>query len=462
MPVFDTLCPRRIAALLILLLPSAVLVTACARGLPDFATLAEDVSPVVVNISTTSSAPAPAGGAMADFLERFFGARPNGGVGPVEQSLGSGFIVSKDGHILTNYHVIEGATEIVVRLLDRRQLVARVVGTDKRTDLALLKVDADDLPVARIGKPDRLRVGEWVMAIGSPFTFDHSVTVGVVSAKERSLENEQYVPFIQTDVAINPGNSGGPLFNLDGEVIGMNSQIYSQSGGYQGVSFAIPIDVAMRAATQLRTTGVVVRGWLGVTVQEVNRDLARSFGMKRPEGALISRIAPNSPAAEAGLQLGDVILRFGDREVAEARALPHMVGRSEPGERLELHLLRDGSKQRLNVRIGALETDERAELPVTRAQRITNILGIEIQDLSPAARRRFGVDSGGVLVTQVGPGAAAQAGITRGDVILSIGQAVIRDRAHFLEVISQLSPADSTPVLVQRRGQSIFLALGGR
>ena len=223
MPVFDTLFLRRIAALLILLLPSAVLVTACARGLPDFATLAEDVSPVVVNISTTSSAPAPAGGAMADFLERFFGARPNGGVGPVEQSLGSGFIVSKDGHILTNYHVIEGATEIVVRLLDRRQLVARVVGTDKRTDLALLKVDADDLPVARIGKPDRLRVGEWVMAIGSPFTFDHSVTVGVVSAKERSLENEQYVPFIQTDVAINPGNSGGPLFNLDGEVIGMIS-----------------------------------------------------------------------------------------------------------------------------------------------------------------------------------------------------------------------------------------------
>ena len=453
---------RRLLLTLALLLPSAVMVTACARGLPDFAGLAEQVSPVVVNISTTSTTPAPAGGAMADFLERFFGAPPGGDSGPVEQSLGSGFIVSRDGHILTNYHVIEGATEIVVRLLDRRQLVARVVGTDKRTDLALLKVDADDLPVARIGKPDQLRVGEWVMAIGSPFTFDHSVTVGVVSAKERSLENEQYVPFIQTDVAINPGNSGGPLFNLDGEVVGMNSQIYSQSGGYQGVSFAIPIDVAMRAANQLRTTGVVVRGWLGVTVQEVNRDLARSFGMKRPEGALISRIVPNSPAAEAGLQLGDVILRFGDREVADARALPHMVGRSEPGERRTLHLLRDGSRQRITVRIGALETDERGELPAARVRQIENNLGIEIQDLTPAARRRFGVDTGGVLVTGVGPGAAAQAGIVRGDVILSIGQTAIRDRAHFIEVISQLSPADATPVLVQRRGQSIFLALGGR
>ena len=450
-------------AQLVLVLFSAVVVTACARGLPDFASLTEDVSPVVVNISTTSSAPAPAGGAMADFFQRFFG-MPNGGdgQGPVQQSLGSGFIVSKDGHILTNFHVIEGATEIVVRLLDRRQLVARVVGTDKRTDLALLKVEADNLPVARIGKPDKLRVGEWVMAIGSPFSFDHSVTVGVVSAKERSLENEQYVPFIQTDVAINPGNSGGPLFNLDGEVVGMNSQIYSQSGGYQGVSFAIPIDVAMRAANQLRDTGVVVRGWLGVTVQEVDRDLARSFGMKRPEGALVSRIVPNSPAAEAGLQIGDVILRFGAREVADARALPHMVGRSEPGQRLDLRLLRDGRRQKLPVRIGALETDERDQLPVQRSEPVTNNLGLNIIDLTPQARRRFDVETGGVLVVDVARGAGSQAGIVRGDVILSVGQTLIRDRAHFIEVISQLSPSDSTPVLVKRRGQSIFLALGGR
>lgn len=448
---------------IILLLCSAVLVTACARGLPDFAGLTEDVSPVVVNISTTSSAPAPAGGAMADFFQRFFGTPDGGGTqGPVQQSLGSGFIVSADGHILTNFHVIEGATEIVVRLLDRRQLIARVVGTDKRTDLALLKVEADNLPVARIGKPDQLRVGEWVMAIGSPFSFDHSVTVGVVSAKERSLENEQYVPFIQTDVAINPGNSGGPLFNLDGEVVGVNSQIYSQSGGYQGVSFAIPIDVAMRAANQLRDTGVVVRGWLGVTVQEVDRDLARSFGMKRPEGALVSRIVPNSPAAEAGLQIGDVILRFGDREVADARALPHMVGRSEPGQRLDLRLLRDGRKQRLPVRIGALETDERDQLPVQRNAPVTNNLGLNIIDLTPQARRRFDVDTGGVLVVDVVRGAASQAGIIRGDVILSVGQTLIRDRAHFIEVISQLSPSESTAVLVKRRGQSIFLALGGR
>ena len=446
----------------ILLLCSAVLVTACARGLPDFAGLTEDVSPVVVNISTTSSAPAPAGGAMADFFQRFFGMPGGDTQAPVQQSLGSGFIVSKDGHILTNYHVIEGATEIVVRLLDRRQLVARVVGTDRRTDLALLKVDADNLPVARIGQPDKLRVGEWVMAIGSPFSFDHSVTVGVVSAKERSLDNEQYVPFIQTDVAINPGNSGGPLFNLDGEVVGVNSQIYSQSGGYQGVSFAIPIDVAMRAANQLRDTGVVVRGWLGVTVQEVDRDLARSFGMKRPEGALVSRIVPNSPAAESGLRIGDVILRFGDREVADARALPHMVGRSEPGEKLDLHLLRDGRKQRLQVRIGALETDERDQLPVQREAPITNNLGLNIIDLNPQTRRRFDVETGGVLVVDVVRGAGSQAGIIRGDVILSVGQTLIRDRAHFIEVISQLSPSESTPVLVKRRGQSIFLALGGR
>ncbi|MCK5859619.1 DegQ family serine endoprotease [Abyssibacter sp.] len=447
-------------------LPAVLLIAACTRGLPDFTGLVGDLSPVVVNISTAAVLVDGENRPENDWFERFFGLNPGQDQAPQPgaQSLGSGFIISKDGFILTNYHVVAGADEIVVRLSDRRQMVARLVGTDQRSDLALIKIEATGLPTADIGSADDLKVGEWVLAIGSPFGFDYSVTAGIVSAKNRSLATEQYVPFIQTDVAINPGNSGGPLFNLDGEVVGVNSQIYSDSGGYQGVSFAIPVDDAMRVANQLRQTGIVVRGWLGVVVQEVDRALARSFGMRRPEGALVSRVVPNSPAAEAGLQVGDVILQFGDRDVGTSRSLPHMVGRAEPGDRIPLRVLRDGERMKISVRIGALETDERASLsppePDQRARPAAFELGIGITELTRGQRAQLGVEQGGVLVTEVRPGSASGiAGLMPGDVIVSVGQQPVADGRDFRSALQAARGSDSVPLLIQRRGSSLFLAL---
>ncbi|MEC9406238.1 MAG: DegQ family serine endoprotease [Pseudomonadota bacterium] len=451
---------------LICMAPALLLLAACTRGLPDFTGLVGDLSPVVVNISTAAVLVDGETRRNDSWFERFFGLDPGQDQAPQPgaQSLGSGFIISEDGFILTNYHVVAGADEIVVRLSDRRQLVARLVGTDQRSDLALIKIDAEGLPTADIGSADDLKVGEWVLAIGSPFGFDYSVTAGIVSAKNRSLATEQYVPFIQTDVAINPGNSGGPLFNLDGEVVGVNSQIYSDSGGYQGVSFAIPVDDAMRVANQLRRTGIVVRGWLGVVVQEVDRALARSFGMRRPEGALVSRVVPNSPAAEAGLQVGDVILQFGKREVGTSRSLPHMVGRAEPGERIPLRVLRDGERLKITVRIGALETDERASLapaqPDQRARPAAFELGVSISDLTRSQRAQLGVEQGGVLVTDVRPGSAsAVAGLMPGDVVMSVGQQPVDSRTSFREALLASRGEQSVPLLIQRRGSALFLAL---
>lgn len=451
---------------LLCIAPALLLLSACTRGLPDFTGLVGDLSPVVVNISTAAVVVDGESNRNDGWFERFFGLNPGPDQAPQPgaQSLGSGFIISEDGFILTNYHVVAGADEIVVRLSDRRQLVARLVGTDQRSDLALIKIDADDLPTADIGSADDLKVGEWVLAIGSPFGFDYSVTAGIVSAKNRSLATEQYVPFIQTDVAINPGNSGGPLFNLDGEVVGVNSQIYSDSGGYQGVSFAIPVDDAIRVANQLRRTGIVVRGWLGVVVQEVDRALARSFGMRRPEGALVSRVVPNSPAAEAGLQVGDVILQFGKREVGTSRSLPHMVGRAEPGERIPLRVLRDGERLKVTVRIGALETDERATLepatPDERARPAAFELGLSISNLTRAQRSQLGVEQGGVLVTDVRPGSAsAVAGLMPGDVVMSVGQQPVDSRSAFRDSLLASRGEQSVPLLIQRRGSALFLAL---
>ncbi|MXY04284.1 MAG: trypsin-like serine protease, partial [Gammaproteobacteria bacterium] len=300
---------------------------AAGAELPDFTELVEDNAAAVVNVSTTrrQNERDPR---MRDFEEFFrrFPPQPQPPSNARPRSLGSGFVISDDGYVLTNNHVVEGADEILVRFPDRRELSAEVVGTDRRSDLALLKVEADNLPTVRLGRSEDLDVGEWVLAIGSPFGFDYSVTAGIVSAKGRSLRterNESYVPFIQTDVAINPGNSGGPLFNLDGEVVGINSQIYSRSGGFMGVSFAIPIDVAMDVVDQLKSAGRVSRGWLGVVIQEVSRDLAESFGLERPHGALISEVAPGSPADESELQAGDVIIEFDDKPIERSEELPH-------------------------------------------------------------------------------------------------------------------------------------------
>ena len=309
--------------------------------LPDFTTLVNQASPAVVNISSTRARPDPLSQpsrpdrqGLEDWLERFFGRdmpapdEPGMPVPMPAESLGSGFIVSSNGDILTNYHVVAEAEEILVKLSDRRQFEATLVGHDRQSDLALLHIKAEDLPVVKLGDSDKLKVGEWVLAIGSPFGFDHSVTAGIVSAKQRSLSSEQYVPFIQTDVAINPGNSGGPLFNLRGEVVGVNSQIFSRSGGYMGLSFAIPINVALNTVEQLRKQGYVSRGWLGVVVQEVTRELAESFGLGRPEGALVVRVVPGSPAEEAGMQVGDVILKFNGQSVERSASLPVLVGQA--------------------------------------------------------------------------------------------------------------------------------------
>ncbi len=345
--------------------------TATAKELPDFTGLVEKYSPAVVNVSTTQKSDRRGDGSggnpdMDEFFRRFFGPEGRGPQGPdggggapfgQRRSLGSGFIISAEGYILTNNHVVEDADEIVVRMNDRRELVATLVGADPRSDLALLKVNAANLPVVKLGHSNALKPGEWVLAIGSPFGFDYSVTAGIISAIGRSLpteNNENYVPFIQTDVAINPGNSGGPLFNLDGEVIGINSQIYTRSGGFMGVSFAIPVDVALDVVEQLKAHGKVSRGWLGVVIQEVNRDLAESFGLDKPSGALVARVIENGPAAKAGLHEGDIILQFNGQHVDLSSDLPHFVGRAHPGSEAQLVIMRAGKRETLNIVVGEL------------------------------------------------------------------------------------------------------------
>jgi serine protease Do len=446
---------------------SALLQVALAQ-LPDFTGLVEKNSAAVVNISTTQKVAVtepqvpegieiPEGTPFDDFFKHFFG----DGQPSEVKSLGSGFIVSADGYVLTNHHVVKDADEIFVRLQDRRELVAKVVGSDKRSDLALLKVDAQQLPVVAMGSAEKLKVGEWVLAIGSPFGFDHSVTAGIVSAKGRNLPSDNYVPFIQTDVAINPGNSGGPLFNLNGEVVGVNSQIYSRTGGFMGLSFAIPIDVAMEVVAQLKSQGHVSRGWLGVQIQDVTRELAESFGMKRPQGALVSKVLASSPAEAAGVQIGDIVTEFNGQEVVSSSSLPPMVGATKVGETAKLKVIRQGEAKEFQVKIGMLPEEEEplagaAEPP---AGQNVNRLGLGVSNLTPEQREQFEIVKNGVLVQNVNPGPAYDAGIRRGDVILRIQDQTIKDVSHFNEVVKALPKGKSIAVLVQRRGGSLFLPL---
>lgn len=447
-----------------------------ARQLPEFTTLVEANGPAVVNISTTQTREArriphefnlpelPRGGPWDDLLRHFFGDREPGDSMPREQqsrSLGSGFIIDRQGHILTNNHVVEDADEIIVRLNDRRELVATLIGADKQSDIALLKIDAKDLPYVKLGSSEKLKVGEWVMAIGSPFGFDHSVSVGVVSALGRSLPTENYVPFIQTDVAINPGNSGGPLFNLDGEVVGVNSQIYSRTGGFMGLSFAIPIDVAMDVAAQLKEQGYVSRGWLGVLIQDVNRDLAESFGLPRPMGALVAQVMDDSPAAKAGVQPGDVILEFNGKEVLVSSALPPLVGRARVGQDASLKVLRDGKTRTLKVRIAELPGEEgKPEPRTTRPQQgDTDRLGLDVLELSREERRELGIDKGGVRIGRIIEGPAANAGLIRGDVITRLNNQPVDGVRHYRRLVEGLPAGRSVPVLVIRGGSPRFFAL---
>lgn len=450
-----------------------------ARGLPDFTELVEENSSAVVNISTTSEPTNQGSGfhglpfderqleQLPPFLQDFFRGpqSPFGGAPRAQQparSMGSGFIVSKDGYVLTNNHVVEGADEVVVRLNDRREFAATIVGTDPRSDMAVLKIEnGDDLPVVQIGRSKELKVGEWVFAIGSPFGFDYTVTAGIVSALGRSLPSENYVPFIQTDVAINPGNSGGPLFNLDGEVVGINSQIYTRSGGFMGVSFAIPIDDAMSVFRQLRDKGTVARGWLGVLIQEVNRDLAETFGLKRPRGALIAEVMEGSPALAGGLQAGDIVLGYNGEEIQLSSDLPPMVGRTPVGESARLTVLREGKEISLDVEIGALPEEGRASTEPASGSRdgsSADALGLAVEPLAPEVARSAGVDSG-VLVSSVSPGPALEAGIRNRDIITEINRERVGSVEDFRQVVKGLPENRAVSVRIVRQGRAIYLVM---
>ena len=394
-----------------------------------------------------------------EFFRRFFGE------GEIEefdaQSLGSGFIISQDGFIISNNHVVRNADEVIVRLSDRREYKAKVVGTDEPSDVALLKIEADGLPAVRLGTGHELKVGEWVLAIGSPFGFDHSVTAGIVSAKGRSLPRENYVPFIQTDVAINPGNSGGPLFNLEGEVVGVNSQIFSRTGGFMGLSFAIPIDVAMDVADQLREKGRVSRGWLGVLIQDVTRELAESFGMAKPQGALVARVLDASPAERAGFEVGDILLSFDGHEIERSSDLPPIVGRTRVGREVAVEILRGGQSVTLKVTTDELPADD--ELQVAAAGTPDDVeetkLGIAVRDMTDEERATVDVAEQGVFVSRVSTGPAERAGIRTGDLILMLNNQKVANSDDFERLAAELPQGKAVSVLVQRQGNPIFLAL---
>jgi len=445
---------------------------AAQAALPDFTKIVENAKDSVVNISTkTKTRPSsskeykipelPEGSPFGELFEKFFDHDEFDRRRRDAQSLGSGFIISDDGYILTNHHVISGADEVIVRMSNRKEYVAKIIGSDEASDVAVLRVDAEDLPVLRFGDSDELKVGEWVLAIGSPFGFDHTVTAGIVSAKGRSLPSDNYVPFIQTDVAINPGNSGGPLFNLDGEVIGINSQIYSRTGGFMGLSFAIPIEMAVDVASQIKETGSVSRGWLGVLIQEVTRELAESFGMENPHGALVAKVLDDSPAAAAGLQVGDVIVEFNGRKVMRSSGLPPLVGRAKVGKQSEITVIRDKKRRNIGVLIAELPTSitQAAFKPEEDARSENSALGMKVEALGSSARKRLQIENGVQVVEVDELGPASDAGILKGDVITMIDNREIESVDDFEDVTDELKLGKSVALLVQRRAGPVFLAI---
>jgi serine protease Do len=446
--------------------------------LPDFTALVESGGPAVVNISTTKvvngsdlSEDDDGNGngngeqdPMFDFFRRFMppGAMPGMPRSPhrgerPSRGEGSGFIVSQDGFILTNAHVVDGVDEVTVTLTDKRQFRARVVGTDSRTDVALLKIEAANLPRVTTGDPDKLKVGEWVLAIGSPFGFENSVTAGIVSAKGRSLPSENYVPFLQTDVAVNPGNSGGPLFNMRGEVVGINSQIYSRSGGYQGVSFAIPIDVAMDVAEQLKSSGKVARGWLGVVIQEVTGDLAESFGLDKPMGALVAEVQDDSPAARAGILASDVILKFDGKAVKASADLPRMVASARPNAKVPVQVWRKGALKEVSITLGELPTDDAKAARAGPTGKTPDRAGLVLSELTPEQRKSLGLDHG--LAVEDAKGAAVRAGVRRGDIILAVNNTKVKTVEEFRKVLVGVGKNKAIALLVKRGDSSLYLPL---
>ena len=433
-------------------------------ALPDFSAMVERYGPAVVNI-TIKQERKTAQRALPDEFDGdtpfapFFRGTPRSAPRGPTFGEGSGFIISNDGVILTNAHVVDGADEVTVKLTDRREFVAKVLGSDEQTDVAVLQIDAKDLPTVELGDPAKLKAGQWVIAIGSPFGFENTVTAGIVSAKGRSLPDDTYVPFIQTDVAVNPGNSGGPLFNLAGEVIGINSQIFSRTGGYEGVSFAIPIDVAMGVQQQLVANGRVSRGWLGVGIQPLSRELAEGFGLAQPRGALVAQVTPGSPAERAGLQTGDVILQFDGQAVNDSGDLPPIVGRTAVGRSVGLTVLRDGREKSITVRIGELPTSQET-LAKAEPDRVRGSLGVAVADLTSEQRESLGLESGGVVVTRIGDGPAAEAGVRRGDVLLRVGANRIESAAQLSDLVASAPEGKRVPLLIRRGENTLYLALG--
>src|SRR5688572_24162405 len=447
------------------------------RELPDFTRLVDEQGASVVNISTTQAPRRPTAAPQVpgmedeevlEFFRRFIPRQqpPGPGARPESRSLGSGFIISADGYILTNAHVVEGADEINVRFTDKREFKAKVIGADRRTDIAVIKIDTSGLHPVRFGDPSRLKVGEWVVAIGAPFGFENTVTAGIVSAKGRSLPQENFVPFLQTDVAINPGNSGGPLFNMRGEVVGINSQIYSRTGGFMGLSFAIPIDVALDIQKQLREKGRVARGRIGVVIQEVTRDLATSFGLERPRGALVNSVEKGSPADKAGVEATDIILSFDGKPVDSSSDLPRMVGSTRPGQQATLEVWRKGQTRKLNVTVGELQEERVASRetpkPKPQAEAPANRLGIVVAELSAEQKSQMKLQHG-LVVTDVRPDAKAE--VRKGDVLLTVvhkGQHVdLKSAEQFNKLLAGLDK-NAVLTLQVRRGESMaFVTVSG-
>ena len=422
--------------------PSQALVV----GAPDFTKLAVQAGPAVVNISVTkqeavSQMPFDQNDPMYQFFKHFGVPIPK--QGQIVRGIGSGFIISPDGYILTNAHVVDDTKQVHVKLTDRREFDAKVIGTDKKTDIALLKIDATGLPTVRIGDSDKLQVGQWVVAMGSPFGFDNSLTAGVVSAKSRSLPGDGYVPFIQTDVAVNPGNSGGPLFNVNGQVVGINSQIYSASGGYMGLSFAIPIDVAMNVMQQLKSAGHVTRGRIGVAVQNVNQSLAQSFGLPRPEGALVSSVDDKGPAKAAGLKVGDVILAWNGTPIDESSQLPVLVASTKPGHRANVKVWRNGAERTIGITVGTMPNDQVASADQSSSSTNSGKLGLMVQQ----------GDDGLVVAQASGPAAAA--GVQPGDVILGVNNQPVKSVAQLRKAVEKAGK--HVALLVQRGDATVYV-----
>jgi len=461
-----------------------VLASSAHADLPDFTQLVEKNGPSVVNITATQGDGAAQKGddaddqdddggpqqnmppGMQDFLRRFFGPNgPNGGQPHgFARSAGSGFVISADGYVLTNNHVVDGAENVTVTLSDRRVLDAKVVGTDAQYDIALLKLTATNLPVVSLGDSKGVKAGQWVVAIGSPFGFDHSVTAGIVSAVGRNFggADQQYVPFIQTDVPINRGNSGGPLFNLNGQVVGINSQIFSNTGGFMGVSFAIPIDIALNAVDQIKTTGHVSRGMIGVQIQNVTREDAKGLNLPRIGGALVNKITPGSSADKAGVQVGDVILSFGGNEIATSADLPPLVGSTKPGAKVDLVVNRDGKDLTLPVTVGELPAEKavQASLGNNPEASPANALGVVVDDITADQRKQIGLDTQeGVVVTKITGAAARRAALAPGDVILMVGRKPVKSVAEFNTAVKGVKPGDSVMLLVRREDATSFIAV---